>query len=178
MSVEHVKGNLLDFPHGINVIAHCANCQCTLGNGTSSGIARQIGDRFPAAMQADKDAHDNDMAELGLFSVALVGKDQRVVNIYGQERYGSDRRHLDYEGFYSALEKVRDLLQKAHEDGRPYTLGLPFMIGCAKAGGSWPVVEAMIQTLFAGSPIKCYIVEFTGYPIHPGSGVSFTQPIT
>lgn len=159
MSVEHITGDLLDFPHDISVILHCANCQCTLGNLTATGIAKLIGDRYPAAAQADKEAHTAGEVRLGQFSVALVGDNRRVVNLYAQDRYGNDRRHLDYEALYSGLERIRDLLDSAAQEGRTYVLGLPYLIGCNRAGGDWLVAEAMIESVFRVSPTKVYIVR-------------------
>ncbi len=98
MSVEHIKGDLLTFPHGITVAGHCANCRCTLGNLTATGIAGAIGKLYPAAAAADKQAFDEGNARLGLLSVAQIEGGRRIVNLYGQDSYGRDRRHLDYEG--------------------------------------------------------------------------------
>lgn len=161
MSVEHIKGDLLTFPHGITVAAHCANCRCTLGNDTATGIAGAIGKLYPAAATADKQAFDEGNARLGLLSVAQIEGGRRIVNLYGQDSFGRDRRHLDYEGLYSAMERLRDLLDDAHKEGRAYTLGLPYLMGCNRAGGAWVIVETMIQHLWAGSPTRCLIVEKT-----------------
>lgn len=158
MSVEFVEGNLLDFPAGITTIAHCANCQNTFG----SGIAKQIKDRYPEAYVADTEAHEEvkkqGTALLGLFSTAQTSDGKKITNLYGQERYGKDRRHLDYEGFYVALKGLRDALENAHKAGRTYILGLPFKIGCDRAGGDWMVVYAMILSLFDKSPVRCVLV--------------------
>lgn len=158
MSVENIKGNLLDFPNGINLICHIANCQNTMTTG-ASGIARQIADRYPKAAEADNEAFKAGEARLGLISYAEVEPGKKVVNLYGQEFYGTDKRYLDYEAFYVCLEALKNLLENAHKEGRVYTLGLPYLMGCNRAGGNWAVCETIVQSLFAGSPIKCYIVE-------------------
>ena len=157
--IIHTTGDLLDFPEGITVIAHCANCRCTLGNHTATGIAKLIGDRYPAAAQADKEAFDKGEARLGQFSVARLEDGRRIVNFYGQDAFGNDRRYLNYEAIYTAMDHLRDLLEMAAKDGRPYKLGLPYLMGCNRAGGKWPVVEAMIESLFGNSPIDCFIVH-------------------
>lgn len=159
MSVEFFEGNLLDFPAGITAIAHCANCQNTFG----SGIAKQIKDRYPEAYTADTEAYNeakkNNTELLGCSSNAKVSDDKRITNLYGQNRYGTDRRHLDYEAFYVALKGLRDGLENAHKAGRVYVLGLPFKIGCDRAGGDWMIVYAMILSLFDKSPVRCVLVS-------------------
>lgn len=155
MSITYVRGNLLDWTHW-NVIGHCCSCQNRMG----SGVAKAIKERYPAAFDADTVAHEEGRARLGLLSYAEVEPGRRVVNIYGQQHYGyAGERYLDYEGIYVGLERLRDLLDNAHKEGRVYSLGLPYLIGCHRAGGSWPVLDAMIHHLWAASPVQCFVVE-------------------
>ena len=156
MSIEHIQGDLLDFPAGINVVAHCSNCFNTMG----AGIAKSIKERYPAAFEADKEAYLKHDAYVGGFSYADVGNGKKIINIYGQYRYsGNDKRHLDYDGFFVAMEKVKELLEIAYHEGRHYVLGVPHKIGCARAGGDWNIVYSMLETLFKNSPVKLVIVE-------------------
>jgi hypothetical protein len=156
MSIEKIEGDLLDFPAGINLIIHCANCQATMG----SGIAKKIKEKYPQVYEADLKAHKDGEAQLGLFSYADVGDNKKIVSLYGQEFYGKDYRHLNYEGFYSGLLRVKLLLEDAYKEGRNYVVGIPENIGCVNAGGSWLVVQAMIIDLFQSSPIKIVIVKY------------------
>lgn len=165
MSVEHIKGDLLDFPNGINVIAHCANCMNTMG----SGIAKAIKERYPAAFEADTKMSEKKEVEMGRFSLTDVAEGKKVVNLYGQYRFNKKsedwKRHLDYEAIFVALETLRDVMEDARKKNRFYTLGLPYRMGCDRAGGSWVVMEAMINSLFASSPIKCFIVTLPEEPV-------------
>ncbi len=155
MSVTYIKGNLLDFP-GVNVIGHIANCQGVMG----SGLALQIKEEFPAAYEVYRKDFEAGECKLGQFSAAEVAGGKRVVNLYCQDQFGRDRRHLDYEALYIALEGLKQLLERAHSEGRIYSLGLPYKLGSERAGGAWPVVDAMIQHLFAASDIKVVVVEY------------------
>ena len=53
--MKFVAGDLLDFPNGINRIAHSCNTHNTMG----AGIAQSIKSHFPYAWQADCIAHQN-----------------------------------------------------------------------------------------------------------------------
>lgn len=58
------------------------------------------------------------------------------------------------------MESVRDASENALKEGRKYILAVPYKIGSDRAGGAWPVVEAMLKYLFENSPIELYIVEY------------------
>ncbi len=156
MSVEYVKGNLMDFPAGVTVIGHSTNCVGRMG----SGVALQIKEEYPAAYEVYEKAHADGELILGTFTVAEVAGGKRVVNLCTQERYGTDRRYVDYEAFYVALRTLRDNLEHAHKEGRVYSLGLPYNISCGTAGGDWKIISAMIHALFDASPVRCVIVEY------------------
>lgn len=155
MSVESIQGDLLDFPAGINVIAHCSNCQGVM----RSGIAKSIKERYPEADAVNVEMHKLKQAYLGNFSYVDVGNGHKIVNVYGQYNFGRDKRYLDYEGFYVAMAKLKILLEEAYKEGRLYVLGVPKNIGCGTAGGSWLVVQSMLLDLFQQSPIRLVIVE-------------------
>lgn len=156
MSIEHQKGNLLDFNFGITMIAHCANTCATMG----SGIAFQIKEEYPIAYEADMEAAKQKKNNLGQFSVATLPNGKKIVNMYMQGLYGMDKRQLDYEAFYIAFEELHRLLLEAKKAGRTHVLGIPKNIGCFRAGGSWRVVYAMLEEIFLDSPIKLIIVEY------------------
>jgi len=154
--IEHKTGNLLDFGHGITMIAHCANIKNCFG----SGIALQIKEEYPAAYEADCEAAEKGKNNLGQFSVAKLPNGKFIVNLYGQSLYGMDERQLDYEAIYIALEELHRLLLEAKEKGKVHILGVPKLMGCFRAGGSWKVVNAMLEVIFLDSPIKLVIVEY------------------
>ena len=159
MSVERAIGDLLDYPFSINVIGHCCNDEGVMG----SGIALGIRTRYPAAYEAYVTSHKRG-ERLGSLSFAEVGEGRKVANLVAQHGYGKGIRHLDYEAFYSTLSILRDALENAHKEGRYYVLGLPDGMGCVRAGGSRPVVDAMILDVFALSPVRCVIVKLPDNP--------------
>ena len=158
MIVEQISGNLLNFPNGINAIAHSCNTQNVMGG----GIAYQIKTRYPNAYSADCHAMMEGDNVLGDYSFAVTDATQNkgIYNMYTQDKIGS-KRVVNYEAFYVALNKVADHIewQIKHEDEEK-TLGLPYGISCGLAGGNWGIIKAMIEDIFLDSPIKCYIVRY------------------
>lgn len=162
MSVEYIKGDLLDWPAGINVIAHGVSRQAKMGK----GIAKQIADRYPDAKQAYLDAfaeagQRGGYPQLGDIVVAKVENDtKRIVHAFTQDDIGTDRRQLNYEALHVALTSLRDMLESARAEGREWVLGIPQWIGCGLAGGHSAVVQAHVESIFWQSPVRCVVVEY------------------
>jgi O-acetyl-ADP-ribose deacetylase (regulator of RNase III) len=156
--VKIIDGNLLDFPNGIDFIAHSCNTQNVMG----AGIARQIKDRYPLAYEADCHAMHEDEVGLGSYSFAWTDATQTkgIYNMYSQDKLGGERA-VDYEGFYLALQNVANHIewQDKHDD-EISSLGLPWMISCGLAGGSWNVIFSMINDILIDRKFKTYIVRY------------------
>ena len=61
MSVEHIKGDLLQWPSGINVIAQSCNAQGVMG----SGLAKVIRDTYPQVYSDYRAAYEANTLTLG-----------------------------------------------------------------------------------------------------------------
>lgn len=154
--MNEIKGNLLDFPNGIDAIIHGCNTLATMG----SGVAAQIAKRYPKAEAVDRRYHlycnGDPAAMLGMCSYARVvkpnGRPGLVINLYQQASIGLNRRLLNYEAFYRGLVKAHDRLPDTTH------FGIPRLIGCYRAGGSWSIVKAMIKEVFDDR--KLTIVEY------------------
>ena len=169
--IGFLYGNLLDFPYGINTIAHCCNTMNVMG----AGIAKQIADRYPVAKQADDNSAKLGTNELGEFSFAEFeietnetfphqhfGKETKkckIFNLYTQDSIGFGRE-VNYEALYRNLQLMRNKLN----DNPDTVLGLPYEMSSGLAGGSWEIVLAMINTIFASDAtyFKTYIVKYEG----------------
>lgn len=135
MKIEYIEGDLLDFPNGINVATHCANCQQTM----ASGIALQVKNRYPKAYEADKThyaVHQNKgTSHLGTYSSAIVSNDQEpdkiIVNLYGQDYFGRDKRQVNYEAIYCAMERMKDGMSLNKH--KQYIVGFPYLMACDRA---------------------------------------------
>ncbi len=159
LKIQYVDGDLLDFPSEINVIATCCNCQAIFG----AGIALQIKNRYPQAYQADKDYHalciEDEKTQLGTYSAAVLDNGKIIINLYGQDGYGTATRQLNYEAIYRAMETVaRNMAKNSHKQ---YALGFPYLMGCGLAGGDFSIVEAMIKVIFEPiANIQVIIVKY------------------
>ena len=145
----HTKGNLIDLAEQgeFDVIVHGANCQNVFG----SGIAKEIGERYPEAYEADTLATKqwkNPVAKLGNFSTyATIGKSKPfiIVNAYTQVNFmprGVD--HFEYESFYLILKKLEAL--------GGVRFGFPY-IGCGLAGGDKDRIIASL--CFSFTAVSC-----------------------
>lgn len=174
-SLTHVVGDIFKMTD-VQVIGHQANCQNTFG----SGIAKTIKELYPEAYEADTSAYKLGTNKLGNFSVGDVKFDTRlnrhgtslcrVYNLYGQN-LGTDytkrlNRKTDYEALYSALEGMSSsLLQTAMDKMmfdfcREPTIAFPWKMGSDRGGGSWDIVERLIEVAFDGYIGDILIVHY------------------
>jgi len=95
---------------------------------------------------------------MGTCSVAKTESGIAIFNLYGQYRYGKDKRHLNYEALYRGLEFAKEKI---------YSMGLEnkkigtCRLGSGLAGGSWPVVKSMLEDVFKNLDIVVYSLENT-----------------
>lgn len=153
--IKYTKGNLLDFPEGINVLVHQANCFHTMGG----GIARQIAQRYPEAVEADSRTTKGEANKLGTFSVADLPDGKKIVNLYGQYSISSLVRMTSYDALANGLMTLRDAIEQSAKVDT-YVIGLPKGIGCGLGGGAWTIVEAIIKDVFEKSKVPVVIVEY------------------
>lgn len=151
--MKTIKGDLIKLAKDgeFDAIIHQCNCFCTM----NSGIAKAIRENFPAAYVADKATISGDKDKLGTLSVVMVhvadNKSLWIVNAYGQHRYGRDKRHTDYDALRSCFKLVK-------EEFSGMKMGLP-LIGCGTGGGTWDVVEKIIQEELGDEDITLVVLE-------------------
>jgi O-acetyl-ADP-ribose deacetylase (regulator of RNase III) len=154
--MKTIDCNLLDVQ--ADIIGHCCNCQNTMG----SGVAAAIRQEYPEAYDVDCKTVKADKAKLGTVSLAVVidptlHKNQTikaVVNLYGQYSYGGERP-MSYEAIYTALVAFKEKLKPAVK-----TVAFPYKMGADRAGGSWPIIEKMIEIVFENSGVDVIICKF------------------
>lgn len=150
------NGNLIDafLSEEIDVLAHQANCFCTMG----AGIAREIKQRLPAAWEADRKTIRGDISKLGGYSVASIDDGQHFVfNLYGQYKYGrgdDGAQNTNIPALKSALLGMSSALMTLQP--RDWTVGIP-KLGCGLGGANWADVEAMLLAL--PSPHHFFVYE-------------------
>lgn len=146
-TITTTYGNAIDvFLEQGDALIHCCNCQKTFG----SGIAREIKERLPEAYQADCESPSNPLggtssARIYLRSAAEAVFNTKVVfNLYGQEFYGTNRRHVNYGALSNALSLARYEISCMDVAGIP-TVVVPYRMASDRAGGDWDVVRELIE---------------------------------
>lgn len=141
--MKYITGDLLE--SDVDVMMHVANLYHTFG----SGIAHSIKKKFPEAYEADKGTLYGCEAKLGNYSRAEIAPNRWIYNLYGMNGIGNTGRPLDrncsYDAIYNALYRSCKTLLHLYE--LPPRIGIPYLMGCCRAGGSWKIVEAIIEDI-------------------------------
>jgi O-acetyl-ADP-ribose deacetylase (regulator of RNase III) len=145
------SANLLEEPLD-GIIQQC-NCFCV----QSAGIALRIKNKFPEAYEADCKTVKGDESKLGHFSVAILPNNFHIYNMYGQLSFGGGRQ-TNYEAVANGLGRIE---WHASSSGLR-TIGLPARMGCVLGGGDYRIVRAIIETVFADSPLQLFICDYQG----------------
>ena len=149
----YTEGNLFDnfenkVSPSVDAIAHVCNCQGVMG----SGIALQIKQKYPSAYAI----YSKNGQYLNEVTYSEVTHGKYVFNLQAQSNYGRGERHLNYEALYICLERVA---KKLH-DINISRIGIPYLMGCDRAGGSWQIVEAMVDKVFGDFGIEVLAVKY------------------
>lgn len=147
MNYIELKGNLL--LSDCDYICHQVNCQSVM----MSGIAKSIRDKWPQVYK-DYLSSCKGSDSLGTYSLSEISKNKFIVNIFGQNYYGTDKRYTDYEALYSSIKLFRDSLFE------PKVIGFPYLMSCDRAGGNWNIVSVMIKELFHSTDHEIRIYKF------------------
>lgn len=150
-SMEYKDGNVVDaWVRGeVDVLMHCCNCLGVWG----SGIAAEIKGKIPQAYDACQQSsiyYENPEQRLGRYSSTYDGLlPSMVVNLYGQLKYGRGKRQLNYAALQNALS------QWAYDHCQDYiVIGIPYKIGCDRAGGDWEIVSEIFDFVFRNEDVK------------------------
>ena len=139
------------FKTDTQAIIHQANCFGTMGG----GFAKILREKYPEAYETDLKTQKGCKDKLGTYSCVKARDGIYIYNMYSQYRYGVEKRHTDYEAFFTALNSIEANLF----DLDIKTAAIPYKIGCKLGGGSWRIVYAMIEEIFEKSPIKLLICK-------------------
>lgn len=177
MNINEIKGDLLQFPENINILAHAANVRSTFG----SGIAAQIRKQIPEMRLADDRFYiPVGKKRLGHCSMAYFERDgvhRMGFNLYGQDIGGYDKDGnrieslskygipTDYDALLGALYGMRrilciSLMFNILDDGDPVKIGFPYRMASDLGGGDFDKVLELIKTVFRHYNVDIYIVDF------------------
>jgi len=127
-----------------------------------AGIAKLIRAKYPEVYAADCKTIKGDANKLGtILPVKLENSSHPLYCFlnYNQFRYGRDRRYVNYESFYQCLKHTKE---KCIELGMK-SIGIPYKMSCANAGGSWSIIFSMIEEVFLDVNLDVFICKYEDY---------------
>ena len=133
--LTYERGDIItgDYP----IFCHQVNCKGVMG----SGIARAIKSKYPEVFE-----HYSELCKfikpLGAAQAVELSDGRVCVNLFGQDRYGRDKRYTDYTAFKHCLIELEIILSKYPDDT---VVAFPYAIGCGLAGGDWNIIQGMIK---------------------------------
>jgi len=120
-----------------------------------SGVARALFERYPEVkseyhryLSLDDEVFGS-AHRLGEVQLVDVGSDKTVLNMFTQNNYGGDgSRYVNYDAIFNCFIFVNNVLKLPK-------LAIP-KIGCGLAGGSWNLVEAIINECTPDTEVWVY----------------------
>lgn len=150
MSLPVKQGCVIEaFKKGeVDVIGHVVNGQKVWG----AGVAKTLKQEFPEAYESYLRRCGEvkvSSALLGDVDLPLKGfAPLGVASLFAQDRYGTEKRQLDYGALAVSLSRLKDLLPPGEK------VGIPYLMGCGLAGGSWEVVEELVEGILVRGGIS------------------------
>jgi hypothetical protein len=129
--MEIIEGNILDITNG--VIVHQVNNRHVMG----AGLALQIKRKYP------KHYDDYNASLLGMGDCVHTKINERliIVGMVAQNGYGRAQQYTSYRSFVECLK----WLIGTHKIYPNIPMYMPYGIGCGLAGGSWAIIESLIE---------------------------------
>lgn len=151
--MRHIVGNMLENAT-CGYMIHGCNCQGVMG----SGIALFIKNKWPQVFEEYYKVHDRfGGLKLGDIVPVSVSPELVVINCMTQDRFGTDRRHVDYEAVVACMENIAKMLK--HSDTPTDSVIHTPLIGAGLAGGNWNIMEAIIGEIL--EPVTKEVVLWT-----------------
>lgn len=130
---------------GMKMIIHCCNNKRKWGKGFVLALSR----KWPQTQHV----YFCTNMELGTISAVKVNDSTMVVNIIGQDGYGSSGCYVKYDALSIAFHKLRDYALKHNA-----TVHGP-KLGAGLAGGDWSIIEGMLKDILVKGGVSVTIYE-------------------
>ena len=152
MTIEIVRGDLLDaLDRGeIHWAVHCVNGQGKFGPVLAAQIKKRYPKVFEEYLVALEGFKEDDWPILGQWQPVRLSRTKGVINLFGQEFYGTDKRYINYGAIGSCFYQMRN-----HYD-KETILGFPFKFAANNGGGDWNTILEMIEYYFKDHSVKIY----------------------
>ena len=148
MKINEINGNLLD--SSADVIIHQVNCQGAM----NSGVAKAIREKWPIVFEKYRLFCNTNKQHLGACLPVKINDNQRVINMFSQDKYGYDgEMYTSYDAVNTCLKKTREYCEK----NELKSIALPYNMCCCRGGANWCVIKALINANFEDSDISIEI---------------------
>lgn len=128
-------------------------CQQMNGMGVAgAGLALQTREKYPRAIN-EFIAKNPRFGDCMLYMIP-ENNDLFMAFLVGQLGYGKTGKHTNYGALSSALHELRRLI--AFNSYQYFPVYFPYKMGCGLGGGSWPIVEEILEYYFPNG----YICKF------------------
>lgn len=153
--IEHKGCAITAFDSGLaDVLMHQVNCQGAMNSGIAKSIRSEYNEHYKDYMDYCE-FHDNPSAILGTYVQTNI-EFGTIVGLFGQLKYGYGGEK--YTNHVALIKAMTDFTkQYRHMDEKPI-IAIPKFMGCDRGGGSWELMEVLIQELeeLNGITIHCY----------------------
>ena len=137
--INYLKGNALEpIGDGKKIIVHCCNDIGAWGSGFVIALSKKW--KEP---EKEYRSMPTFKRKLGCVQIVVVENDIMVANIIGQHNIKPNEYNIKpirYVAIQSALQRVAELAKTSNA-----SIHMP-RIGCFRAGGSWSIMEKVIES--------------------------------
>lgn len=151
--VKQINGDILEFKE--NMMIHQVNCKGIMG----AGLAKSIKTEYPEVFEDYKDAismyNYNETRLLGSYTMTALEKDRYIVNLFGQDEYGTDRRYTSYSAIIRGLFAIFQRAKKYN-----YSIAIPHKMGSYRGGGNWIYIYNYICMLSEEFDVNVVIYKY------------------
>jgi O-acetyl-ADP-ribose deacetylase (regulator of RNase III) len=142
-TMNKISGDLLEYAEKgyFDIIIHGCNCFHKMG----AGIAKQISNKYPEVLFADKESAYGCSEKLGTFTCVTIHNPYHtfvIVNGYTQYQYGSKNKDIDYKALRLLFRNIKLEYSGKH-------VAFP-KIGAGLAGGNWSRIKKIINEELEG----------------------------
>lgn len=148
--IKIIEGNLFDTT--ASIIAHQVNCRGVMGSGVAKQVQKNYTDvfeQYKALCYANAPRNLLGMAQ-PCYSFYNEDNPKIIVNLFGQEDYGTDRQYTNIPALFQALCGLKHFMIGRNNP----RIALPYKIGCARGGADWDKeVFPIIKLIFLDTDI-------------------------
>lgn len=150
MEIKIINGSLLD--SDADLILHQVNCQGKM----NSGVAKAIREKWPIVFEKYRMFCNTGTQRLGDCLPAKINDNQKVINMFSQDKYGYDGElYTSYDAVNTCFKKIMEYCEK---NGLK-SISLPYNMCCCRGGANWDVIMALIKANFEKTNISIDIYK-------------------